>query len=212
MENLTYVTGNYGKYISVKEKFERNGLSINYFKCDLDEPNVNDINIISKEKARQAFEKLGSPVFVADSGFYIENYPGCPNYPGAFVKRSGISSNTEQLLETMKDVQDRSCYFLDTLTYYDGSDYYQFYGVSRGTLSKEIRGIDKKQALSNLWYVFVPNNCTKTLAEMTEEEMENRKDGRTNATDEFIKWYKGKKENPKLSKRFNNSKSINFYN
>lgn len=57
MENLTYVTGNYGKYVSVKEKFENAGITIDYFKCDLDEPNVNDIKFISKEKAREAYEK-----------------------------------------------------------------------------------------------------------------------------------------------------------
>ena len=72
MENLTYITGNYGKYVSVKEKFENVGITIDYFKCDLEEPSVNDIEFISKEKARQAFEILGHPVFVADSGFYID--------------------------------------------------------------------------------------------------------------------------------------------
>ncbi len=91
MENLTYVTGNYGKYISVKEKFERAGIVIDYFKYELSEPDVNDICFISKEKANQAFKLLGKPVFVADSGFYIENYPNNPGYPGAFVKRSGVS-------------------------------------------------------------------------------------------------------------------------
>lgn len=40
MENLTYITGNYGKYVSVKEKFENAGITIDYFKCDLDELNV----------------------------------------------------------------------------------------------------------------------------------------------------------------------------
>lgn len=102
MKNLTYVTGNYGKYVSVKEKFEKHNISINYFKCDLEEPEVNDIEFISKEKARQAYEKPGTPVFVADLGFYIEDYPNNPGYPGAFVKRSGISSNIEELLEMMK--------------------------------------------------------------------------------------------------------------
>ena len=47
MNNLTYVTGNYGKYISVKELFEKNDLDINFYKCDLDEPDVNDIKYIS---------------------------------------------------------------------------------------------------------------------------------------------------------------------
>ncbi len=201
MENLTYITGNYGKYISVKEKFENAGIEIDYFKCDLVEPDINDIKFISKEKARQAFEILKTPVFVADSGFYIEDYPNNPLYPGAFVKRSGISSNITELLEIMKEVKNRNCYFLDCLTFFDGKDYFQFFGVSRGMLSNEIRGEQNKKAKSNLWFVFIPINCSKTLAEMTDEERNNRPDNRTSATDEFINWYKlNYKNNKKLVK------------
>lgn len=197
MENLTYITGNYGKYVSVKDKFESIGITIDFYKCDLDEPEVNDIKFISKEKARCAFDLLKSPVFVIDSGFYINDYPNNPGYPGAFVKRSGVSTNIEQLLDIMKDVNDKSCYFMDCLTFYDGYDYYQFFGVSKGNLSKKISGSKNKKALSNLWYVFIPNNCVKTLAEMSDSERNNRPDGRTSATDEFIKWYKFKYKNNK---------------
>lgn len=189
MENLTYVTGNYGKYISVKEKFEKAHIDIDYFKYDLEEPNVNDIEFISKEKAKEAFELLKKPVFVADSGFYIEDYPGKPLYPGAFVKRSGVAKNVGELLEKMKYVKNRNCYFLDCLTFYDGNDYIQFFGVSKGSLAYEIRGEEKKVAKSNLWFVFIPINCNKTLAEMTEEERLNRPD-KTDATEQFIEWYK----------------------
>lgn len=186
---LTYITGNYGKYIEVKQKFEEAGYDIDYFKCDLDEPEINDIEYISKEKARQAYNLLGHPVFVADTGFYIENYPNNPGYPGAFVKRSGISSDIKKLLDTMKDVKNRSCYFKDCLTFFDGNEYYQFFGVSEGTLSNEIKGSENEKAKSNLWYVFIPNNYTKTLAEMTDEEIYNRPNT-VSAVDEFINWYK----------------------
>ena len=205
MENLTYITGNYGKYISVKEKFEKEGITIDYCKCDLYEPDVNDIGYISKFKAKEAYDMIGKPVFVADSGFYIENYPNNPGYPGAFVKRSGISSNVGELLETMKDIKSRKCYFLDCLTYYDGNEFQQFFGISKGSLSKEIRGHENKKAKSNLWYVFVPDNCSKTLAEMTDEERNNRPDNRTSATDEFIKWYKTKNHLKVLKKATHNN-------
>ena len=189
MENLTYVTGNYGKYASVKEKFEKTGIEISYFKCDLNEPEINDIELISKEKAKQAYQVLNKPVFVADTGFYIEDYPDNPGYPGAFVKRSGISTDIDKLLLTMQNTTNRNCYFLDCLTFYDGNNYHQFYGISKGKLTYDIRGEKLKKAKSNLWYVFMPDNCTKTLAEMSDEERENRKDNRTSATDEFIDWY-----------------------
>lgn len=190
MEKIVYVTGNYGKYCQVKKQFETNNLDIDYYTTDLNEPNINDIKIISKEKVRQAYEILHKPCFVADSGFYIKDYPNNPGYPGAFVKRSGISTNIEQLLDTMKDVSNRECKFLDCLTFFDGKEYYQFFGVSEGVLAQEKRGSDIRQAKSNLWYVFIPNNCDKSLAEMTDYERENRLDGHTSATIEFINWYK----------------------
>lgn len=117
MESLTYVTGNYGKYISVKEKFENAGIT---------------------------------------------------------------------------EVSDRSCYFLDCLTFFDGNEYNQFFGISKGSLSDKPRGHENRKAKSNLWYVFVPNNCTKTLAEMTDDERNNKPDNSISATDEFINWYKFK--------------------
>jgi XTP/dITP diphosphohydrolase len=192
MEKIVYVTGNYGKYISVKESFEESGIEIDFYEHDYEEPDVNDIEYVSKEKAINAYKLLNKPCFVADSGFYIDNYPNNPGYPGAFVKRSGISTNVEKLLVDMKNIENRNCYFLDCLTFYDGADFYTFFGRCSGTISFDKRGDKLKKAKSDLWYVFVPNNCQKTLAEMDNNERKNRNDGRTSATDEFINWYKEK--------------------
>lgn len=93
----------------------------------------------------------------------------------------------------MEKVENRTCYFLDCLTFYDGNEFYQFFGTSIGTLSHEQKGESLKKAKSNLWYVFIPKNHTKTLAEMTDFERNNRKDDHTSATNEFIKWYKENK-------------------
>ena len=109
MQNITYVTGNYGKYISVKEKFEKHGINIEFSKIDIDEPDINDIEIISKEKAISAYEQIKSPVFVVDCGFYIRSYPNNPYYPGAFVKRSGVASNIDKVLSDMSNENDRYC-------------------------------------------------------------------------------------------------------
>lgn len=201
MNKITYVTSNYGKEVSIKEHFQNEGMEINCYVYDFDEPTINDIKVISKEKAKQAYDIIGTPVFAADSGFYIENYPGHPNYPGAFVKRSGIASNVDELLETMKQVKNRNCYFLDCLTFYDGEEYYQFLGISKGTLAYQKRGTLPKKAKSNLWLVFIPNRCCKTLAEMTDYERKMRDDGRTSATENFITWYKNCYQKNKVLKK-----------
>ncbi len=189
MNKLTYVTGNYGKYVSVKKHFEDRNIEISYYNYDLKEPEINDIEYISKVKAKEAYQLIKSPVFVADSGFYIEAYPDNPGYPGALVKRSGISKNIKELLETMKGIQNRKCYFLDCLTFFNGKEFHQFLGISEGTLAEEPKGLEQEEAKSNLWYVFIPKNHCKTLAEMTEEERIHRKDDRVSATELFIDWY-----------------------
>ena len=56
MQNLTFVTGNYGKYCSVKERFEKEGIEIKYFDCDLNEASINDISVISRGKAEDAYD------------------------------------------------------------------------------------------------------------------------------------------------------------
>ncbi len=190
MNKLTYVTGNHGKYISVKELFEINNIDVDFYNIDLDEPNINDIEFISKAKVLEAYNILNSPCFVVDSGFYIEDYPNNPGYPGAFVKRSGVANNIDELLITLKNTTNRNCKFVDCLTFYDGENFYTFYGVSKGTISYNKRGSDMSKAKSNLWYVFIPNNSNKTLAEMTDYERKHRNDGHTSATEEFLKWYK----------------------
>lgn len=188
--NLTYVTGNYGKYVSVKEYFENNNIDIKYLNYDFEELDVNDIEAISHKKAIDAYNILKTPCFVADTGFYIEDYPNNPGYPGALVKRSGISTDIDALLETMKNTKNRNCKFIDCLTFYDGDEFHTFYGISEGSLARLKKGSQTKKAKSNLWYVFIPKNCHKTLAQMSNKEFLNRNDEHTSATEEFIKWYK----------------------
>ena len=206
--DLVYVTGNKGKIIRAKEEFNEHGINIEWYDHDCDEPLINDIEYISKYKVLEAYNIIQKPCFVVDSGFYIDNYPGEAGFPGAFPKRAIINADGGilGLLEVMKDIQDRKCRFVDCLTYYDGSDFKTFYGISEGILSYEKRGIDEERAKSDLWYIFQPNNHKKTLAEMSDEERNSRKDNRTSAIKEFIKWYQPElnhNENACLKKKYN---------
>lgn len=190
MEDLVFVTGNIHKGYEIEEKFKKEEVPVEVVKMDFKEPEINDVEIVSKSKALEAYEKLQRPCFVIDSGFYIHNYPGNPNYPGAMARRSGISENVEHLLEILKDTSERSCEFVDCLTYFDGSEIHTFFGRDEGVISYEMRGRENKAMRSPLWYVFIPNNCTKTLAEMTDEERLKRRDGHISAKEQFLIWYK----------------------
>ena len=190
MEKLVFVTGNINKGYEIEEKFNREGIPVEVVKMDFVEPEVNDIEEVSRSKALQAYEALGRPCFVIDSGFNIFNYPGNPGYPGAFVRRSGISSDIDGLLDVMKDVSDRECQFMDCLTFCDGDNLQVFYGMDKGELALEKRGVPNRAMRSDLWYVFIPTGSSKTLGEMSDFERLARRDGHVSAKEQFISWYR----------------------
>lgn len=189
-KEIVFVTSNKGKLSTAQTYFDKD---VKIIHCDYDikEPDVNDIDYIAEYKVKEGFSRLGKPCISLDAGFYIPSFPNCPNFPGAFVRRELVEKlGLNGLLERMKDVQDRGCYFKECLAFFDGKELKKFYGYVRGTLSKEIRGNDTDKKWSDLWYVFIPQNNCKTMAEMTDEERRNRKDGYVNPFVQFSEWYK----------------------
>ena len=71
----------------------------------------------------------------------------------------------------------------------------QFEGRHKGTLAKEILGDYTDKKWSDLWYVFIPEGFTKTLAQMTDIERENRNAEHVedSSFSKFAKWYKNNK-------------------
>ncbi len=191
MKEIVFVTGSEGKRKEAQRYLDRNNIKLLCYDYDIYEPEVNDIEFIAKTKVLEGYKKVGKPCIALDAGFYINNYPNNPGFPGAFPKRELLNKiGIDGLLEIMKDVEDKSCYFKECLAYYDGKDIKYFYGVSEGNLIKEIRDADNNSKWSPLWSVFIPKNCNKTLAEMNDDEREDRPDGHTNAITEFSNWYK----------------------
>lgn len=190
MKEIVFVTGNTGKIASAEKYFLDYDVKFSCVDFGVDEPEVNDIEYISKYKVVEAYKRLKKPCIALDAGFYIVNYPSNPLFPGAFPKRELIDKiGVDGLLENMKGVKDRSCYFKECLSYYDGKEIKCFYGYTYGSLSEQILGDDTDKKWSDLWYVFIPKGYNKTLAQMTDEERNNRKGDHTVALKEFAKWF-----------------------
>lgn len=199
MKEVFFVTSNKGKVETLKKYLEGSDIIVSNVILDYEEPYVNDIEYIARCKVLEGYKKINKPCICLDAGFYIPDYPDMKNFPGAFPKRDLLDKiGIEGLLKKMKNVKNRACYFKECLAYYDGKDITYFYGISEGTLSFEIKGDDSLKKWSDLWYVFVPKNEDKTLAEMTDFERKTRKDGHTSALEEFANWYKQIKVKVKL--------------
>ncbi len=195
MKEIYFVTGNLGKVASANKYFNEYGIEAKIIDLNTIESDINDIYAIAKEKVERAYEVLQKPCIANDSGFYIESYPDEPNFPGAFVNRKLlIPLGIDGLMDKMKYVENRNCWFEDVVAYYDGETFMFFNSISKGLLSKTISETDKKEQWSPLWKVFIPEGYDKTLSEFTDEERKERDRSKTSGIKEFAKWYSNTKE------------------
>lgn len=149
MEEIIFVTTNKGKQASAQKRFDKEKLNIRCFESEIVEPDINDVDFISETKVREAYKKVGKPCIALDAGFYIEDYPGEPGFPGAFVNRKLLDTfDIEGLMERTKDMNNRNCYFKESLAYYDGKEIKHFFGYTYGKLTREIKGNDTDRNVS----------------------------------------------------------------
>lgn len=185
-KEIIFVTHNQGKVKSAEKYFKNIKLSTINF--ELDEPRSDDIQEIAKAKVCQAYEMVKKPCIALDTDFRIDELNG---FPRAFVNFSLETIGIKGILKLMENKNNRSCAFNECLAYHDGKNIHYFFGKHPGNLSNKIRGEDRREKWSDLWYIFEPQGFDKTLAEMSTEERENRKetDGSYSAMEKFAEWY-----------------------
>ncbi|MDO4283463.1 MAG: non-canonical purine NTP pyrophosphatase [Clostridia bacterium] len=187
MEEIIFVTHNKGKIASAK-KFLKD-VNFQIFEYELDEPRSDDIMYISKVKVMEAYKLVNKPCISIDCGFFIDELNG---FPRAFVNFTLDTIGLTGILKLMEGKENRCCRFKECLSYYDGEEFKQFVGTHEGDLAKSISGNNGKEKWSDLWYIFIPQNSSKTLAEMTEEEkaLRNKNDNSNHTMKLFADWYK----------------------
>ena len=185
MKEIIFVTHNKGKIASAQNRLKNTNLKI--FEYDLEEPRSDDIKYISKYKVMEGYNLVKKPCISLDSGFWIDELDG---FPKAFVNFALDTIGIDGILKLMEGKENRKCRFTECLSYYDGKELHQFMGKHEGNLSEKIQGQDRDAKWSDLWYIFKPYGYDKTLAEMSDEERDNRKRIESiDAFGEFAKWY-----------------------
>ncbi|MBO5141399.1 MAG: hypothetical protein J6C46_00080 [Clostridia bacterium] len=187
MKEIVFVTHNKGKAKSAEKYFDN--ITFSTYEFELEEPRSDDLKEIATAKVKQAYEVVKKPCIAMDAGFFIDELNG---FPKAFVNFSLETIGIDGILKLMDGKENRKCKFEECLAYHDGNEIHYFYGKHPGNLANEILGKDRDEKWSDLWYIFKPENYEKTLAQMTNEERENRKrnDGSYSALKVFADWYK----------------------
>lgn len=188
MNEVIFVTHNKGKIESAKRNLKEVDFKI--IEYELDEPRSDDIKYISKYKVMEAYKIVKKPCISLDSGFWIEELNG---FPRAFVNFALDTIGVDGILKLMEGKSNRKCKFTECLSYYDGKELHQFMGEDEGSLSKIKLGNESEKKWSVLWYIYIPYGYNKTLAQMTDEERNNRIRYKSiDSMQEFAKWYKEK--------------------
>ncbi|TDD40308.1 non-canonical purine NTP pyrophosphatase [Saccharopolyspora elongata] len=131
---LTLITGNVNK---AREFTDILGIDVALFKTDLVEIQSLDVAEVVRSKAAAAYNTVGSPVLVDDTGLNLHAWG---EYPGALIKWVIKEVGAQGLLDMAATVTDRRTTVTTAIGYADANGIQVFVGSLDGTLTTEPRG------------------------------------------------------------------------
>ncbi|MQR94449.1 non-canonical purine NTP pyrophosphatase [Fictibacillus phosphorivorans] len=190
MKEIVFVTTNKGKIASAEKDLKH--IKVIPIETELSEPRSDDIKEIAKQKVLQAYSIVQRPCIALDSGFFVSELNG---FPRAYVNHMLDTIGIDGILKLLGDVENRYAEFRSCLAYYDGEEIRYFESKSPGVVSEEIRGTENRNKWSDLWYIFMPKNFDKTLAEFSEEDFDTYNHKKEDSCMVlFGEWYSNQKQ------------------
>ncbi|MBS1262936.1 MAG: dITP/XTP pyrophosphatase [Methanonatronarchaeales archaeon] len=176
---LLFATGNEDKVREAREILEPKGVKVEHLEIDYPEPQVDDLETVAREGVRYVFRKTGEPVFVEDSGLFVDALNGFPGPYSAYVH--GTLGNGG-LLKLMEGIRDRRATFRSVVAFCDGPGVSVHVGEVEGEIAGERRGT------AGFGYdpVFIPEGTGSTFAE--DPEGKSAVSHRRRALDSFAEW------------------------
>lgn len=167
-QTIHFVTGNSGKFASLKAHTDAAGIIAIQTELPLIEPQADTIYEISRSKAEQAFAILRKPLIVNDAGMHINALNG---FPGPYIKYVLETLGIEKVRDLVAPLQERRCRFVSVLTYMDEADMKTFESTTEGQLAREIdRNPQPLYLWSDMERLFIPEHADKPLSAFTEED------------------------------------------
>ena len=189
MTNITFVTGNAGKVESLTNRLP-DDFSVHKQDLNIAEIQDNDVEVIAKQKALDAWSQVGKPVVVQDSGFHIDALNG---FPGPYIKHTLNTIGPERIVRLLNSKEARTCYFRQALGYVDeeGSAHtFTNEPVEKGRIANEVAERNTSISWSPLWRIFIPADADKPLALFSKAEIQEREQSEDGASefDKFAQW------------------------
>lgn len=157
---IVLITGNEGK----AREFERLlGVQLTHQKLDLPEIQSTDVREVARNKVERAYELLGRPCLVDDTGLTINAWG---RLPGALIRWFLDDVGNDGILKMLAADQPRDAYVTTALGYCDEQGSKVYVGELQGLISAQPKG-DNGFGYDS---IFIPGGQDKTFAEMANEE------------------------------------------
>jgi len=161
MKKIIFATGNEAKLRDARNALYDTGYEVIGEKIDFQEIQTLDQELIVKNKAKQAYEVTKSPLFVDDTGFYIENIPEFPGTMTKYINKTlGINGLSKLYDEGQK------AHFKTLICMTDGEREVVVEGKLMGKLTKLRSLVFNPDTPINS--IFVPDGFDKPLAEISD--------------------------------------------
>ena len=184
MRQLLLVSGNRHKEQEMSKILGEYGIKLRRRALPIQEPDLESLERVAEEKAKQAFALVKRPLIVEDTGVYFDAYK---SFPGLFAKRMYLSLGFPGLLKLLEG-RKRTGHFKVAVTYiWEKSKFKTFTGKLPGTFTTRVH--DRNRNVLPYEKIFIPLGKKKTLSSVSREE-KNTFSHRAIATEKFGKWFK----------------------
>lgn len=159
--DLYFATSNNNKFKEAKAILAEAGTELQHFDFKHTEIRSDSLEEIAADAVKKAYTTIHKPVFVEDTGLFIEALNGFPGtYSGWVLSKIGC----EGILKLLERVENREAEFRAVIALHDGKQIRTFIGVCKGRIAEEAVGE------SGFGYdpIFIPKGHSQTFAQNIE--------------------------------------------
>jgi XTP/dITP diphosphohydrolase len=135
MQSILFLTSNKHKVAEAKTILKPYGVNIVASSAKGDEIQSDSVVNVARKAAEAAYAKIRKPLFVEDSGLYVDALGG---FPGAFSAYIYDKLSCEGILRLLNQQRQRSAKFTCAIAYCDARGTRIFSGTVRGRISTRI--------------------------------------------------------------------------
>jgi XTP/dITP diphosphohydrolase len=182
LRKVVLASTNENKFNEIFLHLETFDIEIELERLETVEIQSNRLDDIALQKSKEAYEKIGRPLIVEDTGLFIDSLKGFPGPYSSYVLQT---IGNQGILDLLLNRTNRFARFRSIIAYKDSHNNMTFSGDTKGTISDHITeggwGYDP---------IFIPESSSSTYAQLG---ITNKMgvSHRTHALNKFAEWYRG---------------------